>query len=224
MELIIFMSDKAIGIFGGTFNPIHHGHLRLALELYERLDLAEIRLIPSAIPPHREQPSVSSQDRFEMVQAAIADVEGLTIDDRELRRTGFSYTVETLNSLREEYPHRSLCLILGMDSFLNLPKWYQWERLITLAHFIVVRRSNAILSEQQKNTMWDFWRAHRTFQLENLKEQIAGTIWLEEIPTLEISATQIRHLIATGKNPRYLLPLAVLNLINKNQLYRSENC
>jgi nicotinate-nucleotide adenylyltransferase len=214
------MSDKPIGIFGGTFNPIHHGHLRLALELYERLLLAEVRFIPSATPPHREQPSVSSQCRFEMVQAAIAGAEGLTVDDRELRRTGFSYTVDTLTSLREEYPQRSLCLILGMDSFLNLHRWYQWEQLITLAHLLVVRRPNTVFSSEQKNTMWDFWKAHRTFQLENLTKQIAGTIWLEEIPTLDISATQIRHLIATGKNPRYLLPLAVLNIINKNQLYR----
>jgi nicotinate-nucleotide adenylyltransferase len=107
-----------------------------------------------------------------------------------------------------------------MDSFLNLQTWYQWERLITLAHLLVVRRPNSLLFSVQKNTMWDFWKAHRTFQLENLKEQIAGTIWLEEIPALDISATQIRHIIATGKNPRYLLPLAVLEIINKNQLYR----
>jgi len=119
------MNHKPIGILGGTFNPIHHGHLRLAIELYERLSLAEVRLIPSANPPHREQPTVSSQHRLEMVQAAIPNITGLTVDDRELRRDGFSYTVDTLASLREEYPDQPLCLILGMDAFIGLPRWYQ---------------------------------------------------------------------------------------------------
>lgn len=213
-------NDQPIGIFGGTFNPIHHGHLRLALELYERLDLAEVRLIPSAHPPHREQPAVSSQCRLEMVQAAVAGIEELNVDDRELRRTGFSYTVDTLKSLREDYPYRSLCLILGMDSFLNLPQWHQWEQLIKLAHLLVVRRQNVLLPEQSKKVMWDFWKSHRIFDLNNLKQQKAGHIWLEEIPALEISATQIRAIIASGKNPRYLLPLSVLEIITKNQLYR----
>jgi nicotinate-nucleotide adenylyltransferase len=114
------INNKPIGIFGGTFNPIHHGHLRLAIELYERLFLAEVRLIPSANPPHREPPAVSSQHRLEMVQAAIPEVTGLTVDDRELRREGFSYTVDTLASLRDEYPVQPLCLILGMDAFIGL--------------------------------------------------------------------------------------------------------
>jgi len=131
-------NNKPIGILGGTFNPIHHGHLRLALELYERLDLAKVLLIPSAYPPHRAQPSVSSQCRLEMVQAAIKGVKGLSVDDRELRRQRPSYTVDTLKSLREDYPYHSLCLILGMDAFLGLPSWHKWEQLITLAHFIVV--------------------------------------------------------------------------------------
>jgi nicotinate-nucleotide adenylyltransferase len=213
-------NDQPIGILGGTFNPIHHGHLRLALELYERLNLAEVRLIPSAYPPHREQPAVNSQCRLKMVQAAVEGIKTLNVDDRELRRTGFSYTVDTLKSLREDYPHRSLCLILGMDSFLNLPQWHQWEQLIKLAHLLVVRRQNVELPEQSKNMMWDFWKSHRIFDRKNLEQQKAGHIWLEEIPTLEISATQIRDIIASGKNPHYLLPLSVLEIITKNQLYR----
>ncbi len=211
-------NNQPIGIFGGTFNPIHNGHLRLALELYERLDLAEVRLIPSANPPHRKQPSVSSQHRLEMVQAAIAGVEGLSVDDRELRRLGLSYTVDTLSSLGKDYPQSPLCLILGMDAFLGLPQWYQWERLISLAHLLVVRRPNSLLSE--KHTMYEFWKAHQASSPDDFKQQIAGTIWLEEIPALNISATQIRRIIAAGKNPRYLLPEAVLAIINTNPLYR----
>jgi len=212
--------NKPIGLLGGTFNPIHHGHLRLAVELYERLDLAEVRLIPSAHPPHRKQPSVSSQLRLEMVQAAIANVKGLSVDDRELRRSGLSYTIDTLSSLREEYPQRSLCLILGRDAFLGLPQWYQWERLLTQAHILVVeRRQETGLA--QKEAIKDFWQTHQTTNREDLTKQLAGSIWLEEnMPTLDISATQIRHLIAADKNPCYLLPQAVLNIINTHHLYR----
>ena len=194
---------KPIGILGGTFNPIHHGHLRLALELYERLDFAKILLIPSAHPPHRAQPSVSSQRRLEMVQAAITNVKGLSVDDRELRRQGPSYMVDTLNSLRDDYPHNPLYLILGMDAFMGLPLWHQWEKLIKLTHLLIVRRPNCVL----EHAMSEFVKKNKTIRI-------------EDIPGLNISATQIRDLIAAGKNPRYLLPSAVLDIINTYQLYR----
>lgn len=211
-------SEKPIGILGGTFDPIHHGHLRLALELYERLDLAEVRLIPTAHPPHRETPTVDGFMRLAMIKAAIIDIEGLTVDDRELQRAGFSYTVDTLTSLREEYPQRALCLILGMDAFMGLPKWQQWEHLIELAHFLIVRRMGTLLPEAHQ--MRDFLRTHQAFDSQQLMQQPSGQIWIEEIPILAISATQIRGLIAAGKNPCYLLPLAALDIINTHQLYR----
>lgn len=209
---------KPIGLLGGTFDPIHHGHLRLALELYERLDLAEVRLIPSANPPHREAPTVSAQLRLEMVQAAIQGVPGLFADDRELRRHRPSYTVDTLTSIREEYPEQPLCLILGMDAFMALSSWYQWERLTTLAHLLVVRRFGTLFTEIHE--MQDFLNIHQLHHPDELRQQLAGGVWIEEIPTLTISATQIRDLIATGRNPRYLLPQSVLNLIHTHQLYR----
>jgi nicotinate-nucleotide adenylyltransferase len=211
-------NQQPIGLLGGTFDPIHHGHLRLAIELYERLELAEVRLIPSANPPHREPPSVSAQRRLEMVQAAIQGVAGLSVDDRELQRQQPSYMVDTLNSFREEFPHRPLCLILGLDAFMGLPSWYQWERLLTLAHLVVVRRLGTLLPEVHR--MQDFLLTHQLRQPTELMNQPAGGIWIEEIPPLTISATQIRDLIATGRNPRYLLPLSVLEIINTHQLYR----
>jgi nicotinate-nucleotide adenylyltransferase len=204
-------TKPAIGILGGTFNPIHNGHLRLALEIYERLSLAQVRLIPSAQPPHRAVPSVTSQQRLEMVQAAIAGVTGLTADDRELQRDGPSYMVDTLLSLRAEYPQNPLCLILGSDAFINLNSWYQSTQIINLAHIIVVRRPNTVLSTQHIN---------QTHNLNQLHTSKAGKIWVEELPDIAISATQIRDLIAAGKNPNYLLPLAVLDIINHNRLYR----
>lgn len=210
-------TEKAIGILGGTFDPIHHGHLRLAIELYERLDLAEVRLIPAAHPPHRSSPFANAQLRLQMLQAAIIDTPGLVVDDRELHRFGPSYMVDTLSSLREEYPYRSLCLILGMDAFISLPQWYQWQRLITLAHLLVVHRLGTQIPAF--STMQDFLSEHQTNCPDTLKKQLTGCIWIEKIPVLNISSTQIRYLIATGKNPRYLLPAAVLNIINTYQLY-----
>ncbi len=207
----MYKTKPAIGILGGTFNPIHNGHLRLALEIYERLSLAEVRLIPSAQPPHRAVPSVSSQLRLEMVQAAISGVTGLTADDRELQRDGPSYMVDTLFSLRSQYPDNPLCLILGSDAFMNLDSWYQSTQIINLAHIIIVRRPNTVLATQDIN---------QTHNLNQLHTSKAGKIWVEELPDIAISATQIRDLIAAGKNPNYLLPLAVLDIINHNRLYR----
>jgi nicotinate-nucleotide adenylyltransferase len=207
----MYKTKPAIGILGGTFNPIHNGHLRLALEIYERLSLAQVRLIPSAQPPHRAVPSVTSQQRLEMVQAAIAGVTGLTADDRELQRNGPSYMVDTLFSLRAEYPDNPLCLILGSDAFINLNSWYQSTQIINLAHIIVVRRPNTVLATQHIN---------QTQNLNQLHTNKAGKIWVEELPDIAISATQIRDLIAAGNNPNYLLPLAVLDIINHNRLYR----
>jgi nicotinate-nucleotide adenylyltransferase len=204
-------TKPAIGLLGGTFNPIHNGHLRLALEIYERLSLAQVRLIPSAQPPHRAVPSVTSQQRLEMVQAAIAGVTGLTADDRELQRDGPSYMIDTLFSLRAEYPDNPLCLILGSDAFINLNSWYQSTQIINLAHIIVVRRPNTVLATQHIN---------QTQNLNQLHTNKAGKIWVEELPDIAISATQIRDLIAAGNNPNYLLPLAVLDIINHNRLYR----
>lgn len=214
----MIVQHKPIGILGGTFDPIHNGHLRLAIELYERLDLDEIHLIPSAYPPHRESPSASAQLRLAMVQAAIVGVEGLVADDRELRRAAPSYMVDTLHSLREEYPERSLCLILGMDAFMGLPQWHQWERLIEYANLVVVQRLGKLLPIGQ--VIRDFLNTYQISELHELSTRPAGGIFIQDIPMLTISATQIRSLLMMGKNPCYLLPERVLDLIQTHQLYR----
>ncbi|OQW94469.1 MAG: hypothetical protein BWK79_05780, partial [Beggiatoa sp. IS2] len=154
---------------------------------------------------------------LEMIQAAITNVPGLTVDDRELRRGGISYTVDTLHSLREEYPQRSLCLILGMDAFISLPQWHQWELLIIYAHLLIVHRPGQFLPTIHQ--MRDFLHAHRTYDLHELQSQPAGLIFMAEIPALTISASQIRALIAADRSPRYLLPFAVLEIIRHYQIY-----
>src|SRR5580698_5666448 len=116
-----------IGLFGGTFDPIHYGHLRTAFELWQSLKLSQVRFLPSGSPPHREAPLASAELRLEMVRAAVAGQSAFVVDDREIRRTGVSYSVDTLLELRRELPDRSLCLLLGMDAFLGMPHWHRWR-------------------------------------------------------------------------------------------------
>lgn len=217
-ELHISSTTKPLGILGGTFDPIHHGHLRLAIELYERLDLEAVRLIPAAQPPLRDTPIINAQHRLEMVKTAIAGVSGLQVDDRELQRTAPSYTVDTLRSLRNDRPTQSFCLILGMDAFLKLPQWYCWEEVIALTHLIVVHRYHQALPK--KHALSDFLNTYQSDDPDQLRQHKAGTVLILEIPMLTISATQIRRLLAEGKNPRYLLPSVVLDIISKFKLYQ----
>jgi nicotinate-nucleotide adenylyltransferase len=152
-----------------------------------------------------------------MVKLAIADVPGLRVDDRELLRVGLSYTVDTLESLRAEYPETPIFLILGMDAFMTLPSWHQWQRFISLAHLLVVRRPGKVLP--MVHIMRDFLNSHQTQNIKDLLNQPAGYILTQEIPALTISATQIRGLIANGKKPHYLLPESVLHFIHTHHLY-----
>src|SRR6202522_2934291 len=132
--------SEPIGLFGGTFDPIHYGHLRTAFELWQLLKLAQVRFLPTGNPPHREAPLASSELRLEMVRAAVAGQPGFAVDDREIRRSGVSYSVDTLTDLRREHPQRSLCLLLGMDAFLGMPTWHRWRDIFELAHVVVAHR------------------------------------------------------------------------------------
>jgi nicotinate-nucleotide adenylyltransferase len=131
---------RTIGIFGGTFDPIHFGHLRTAFELLQALRLHEMRFMPAGNPPHREVTVASAPVRLAMVQAATQGQPGFVVDDREIRREGLSYSVDTMRTLRADFPDHSLCLIVGMDAFLGLPKWHQWRELLDLAHLVVAHR------------------------------------------------------------------------------------
>ncbi len=130
-----------IGIFGGTFDPIHFGHLRPAFELSQALKLAEVRFLPAGNPPHRQTTLASAEIlTWPWVKAAVASEKRFVVDDREIRRAGASYSVDTLTELRGEYPDRSLCLMLGMDAFLGLPNWHRWRDILDLAHVVVWHR------------------------------------------------------------------------------------
>ncbi len=212
---------KPLGILGGTFDPVHHGHLRLALEAQAALGLSAVRLIPARRQPLREQASASPAQRLEMLTRAIEGEQTLTIDDRELRREGPSYTVDTLASLRRELPGVPLCLLIGGDSWEELERWHQWRELIGLAHLVVVHRPGyAGVSESLCRERFGREPASSPAALAT---RPAGEVLPLALPPLAISATRIRGLIREGGNPRYLLPDSVLQYIHDHRLYTSPN-
>lgn len=213
---------QLIGLLGGTFNPIHFGHLRMAQELAEALNLAEIRFIPAANPPHKAAPTVSAQQRAEMVQLAIADNSLLKLDTRELNRQGASYTIDTLISVREELGESvSICLMMGSDAFTKLDSWHRWNELLNYCHIILVQRpssqSQAKLSEQLTALLSE----HYTENVDDLAEKTTGYMHMQQITAQDISATHIREKLASGKSAKYLVPNAVLAYIQQHQLYKA---
>ena len=174
----------SIGIFGGTFDPIHFGHLRTAFELLQALRLNEIRFMPAGSPPHRDVTVASAEVRFAMVKAAIAGQPGFVVDDREIRREGPSYSVDTMRTLRADFPDHSLSLIVGMDAFLSLPKWHQWREILQLAHVVVAHRPGwrAPISGPLGELMVD----RGTGRINDLHETQAGRIFIHPVTQLEI--------------------------------------
>lgn len=210
-----------IGIFGGTFDPIHFGHLRTAFELLQALGLDQVRLVPAGQPPHRDSPLCDAEHRLAMVRAAVADQPGLVVDDREVRRAGPSYTVLTLRELRAEAPSRPLCLIVGMDAFLGLPQWHEWRAVLDLAHLVVAHRPGWVAPDA--GTLGELLAMHGTARVADLHESVAGRIHVRPVTQLEISSTDLRSLIVAGQDPRYLLPDPVRALIHDTGCYRPSN-
>ena len=199
-----------IGVLGGTFDPIHFGHLRLAQEAAGALRLAAVRFVPSGTPPHRGAPAVSAERRLEMVRLAIEPNPAFVLDDRELRRAGPGYTVDTLAELRRELGDAAaLCLLVGADAFLDLATWSRWHELFNLAHIVVAHRPGYPV---------DTWQNHMPQPLA-VHLAPAGGIVVVPIAALDISSTRIRQCLRSGTSPRYLLPDSVLDYIERNALY-----
>lgn len=208
---------KAIGIFGGTFDPIHYGHLRLALELYEALDLANVHIIPCYRPVHRKLPVASPEDRLAMVKRAVMDEPALYADAREIHRKSPSYTIDTLLELRQEFPSIPLCLLVGIDAFLGLPSWHRWKEILTIAHIIIAHRPQYQLPTD--GVIANLLQERLQNDIAFLHTNLSGAILFRPITALEISATDIRKQIAMGRNPRYLLPDVVYDYIKQNGTY-----
>jgi nicotinate-nucleotide adenylyltransferase len=233
-----------IGVFGGTFDPIHYGHLRLAEELGEALNLSEVRIIPAGQPPHRDMPRTAAVHRLEMARLAIAGNPRFVLDEREVRQARASYTFDTLTALREELgTMQPIWLLMGADAFLGLTTWKEWRHLFELAHLAVAHRPgyalmhsdslNAELRQQLENRLLSEGgrgkgegqnretEGHSVLNPQSSALAPAGNIALFPITQLDIAATDIRNRMQNRRSVRYLIPDSVLDYIQKNHLYSS---
>jgi nicotinate-nucleotide adenylyltransferase len=211
------MSER-IGVLGGTFDPVHHGHLRSALEVLESCGLERVLLVPAGRPPHRARPVAPAELRVRMLRAAVAAEPRLAVDDRETRRDGPSYTVDTLQSLRAEVGERPLCLIVGADAFLGLVSWHRWRELFALAHLIVMRRPGWAL--EPAGELAQVLAERGGEDAGALRRRPGGLIHVQPVTALEISSSAIRALVAGGGDPRFLLPDAVRDLVMASSVYQ----
>lgn len=213
---------QTIGLLGGTFNPIHFGHLRMAQELRSALNLHEIRFIPSANPPHKTAPNVSAEHRAAMVRLAITNNPNFSLDTRELERSGASYTVDTLTSLREELGKEiSLVVLMGSDAFTKLNTWHRWDEMIGLCHIALVQRPQSAnrQSAPLAKVLDTFLQNHYTENGDDLTTTPAGYVTMQHITPLDISSTMIRACIQNQGSARYLMPDCVIDYIAQNKLY-----
>ena len=220
-----------IAILGGTFDPIHFGHLRPALEISEKLSLSELRFIPSAKPPHRWQPEASAEHRLKMVEKAIKAYPKFVLDDREYQRLKedklLSFTIDTVRSIREELGEsESIGMIVGMDAFQSFTSWRDWDKIIDIVHVIVAARPGytAYESDQDKSIdgkNMDWIEQRLVTDAEELHQSASGKVFFCDVTQLDISATFIRNQIDAGKSCRYLTPKKVIKFIKKHTLYES---
>lgn len=212
---------RLIGVLGGTFNPVHYGHLRMAQTLLDNLALEEVRFIPSATPPHKPPPAVSASMRAEMVRLAINDNPRFSLDSCELERAGASYTIDTLDHLKTQlYKNTAICLIMGADAFHGFNTWHRWQTILNKCHIILVQRQQDHSPKALAPPLATLLQTHYSEQLADLQQSAAGCILMHPIATQEISATQIRALVQQRQSAKYLLPDTVLDYIDQHQLYR----
>lgn len=238
------MSPARIGLFGGTFDPVHYGHLRPAIELAEHYALDVLYLLPSHQPAHRGPTGASSSQRIDMLQLAVADVERLEVDTREALRGGPTYTIDTLEAMREEFPNATLLFFLGMDSFAGFDGWRRWQAILGIANLVVIDRPGALMSEFSTDLMEKQKKRLGTSIIAGMEasqnagkgvridgaerspdtsQNVASPVGFIEridVTQLEISATAIRQAAAAERSLRFLLPESVRQYIERNQLYR----
>ncbi len=212
------MSRRPLAIFGGTFDPVHLGHLSVAWEASELLD-AEVRLMPASVPPHRPAPIASAEQRVAMLRAALQRQSRLSIDTRELERSGPSYTIDTLSELRAEQGSRPLVLLIGADAFAGLPSWHRWRELFEVAHIGVLSRPG--VEAAVPDVLRDEMSTRRCEDASILHDLPAGKVIELAVTPLEISATRVRELLAEGRDPRYLLPCGLFEVPTVLEPYRA---
>ena len=207
-----------VGILGGTFDPVHLGHLRVCVELRELLGLDHVRLIPNRVPPHRDAPRATETQRAAWVEQAIADEPGLVLDRRELDRGGASYTAETLAGLRSELGDTPIVCIMGQDAFDGLVTWHRWDEIPNYAHIVVVPRPGMSTGRLDKLP-----GVRITESIDDLHKTQAGCLYAAQVTPLAISSTQVRRLLVQGRSVRYLVPNVVWQgLAEHQEVYDTE--
>ncbi|MGH8250801.1 MAG: nicotinate-nucleotide adenylyltransferase [Steroidobacteraceae bacterium] len=202
---------RPFGVFGGMFDPIHYGHLRTAHELCETLDLETIAFVPAGDPPHRAAPLADAATRLAMVQASVGDDRRFVVDDRELRRAGPSWTVLTLEELRQERGGQPIALILGMDAFAGIESWHRAIELIELAHLVVAARPGAPAPD--RGLAAELLRERRCERPAEFASSRAGRVYVSQGTQLDLSSSAVRGVVAAGRDPRYLMPEAARRII-----------
>jgi len=212
-------TQAATVIFGGTFDPVHYGHLRAAAELRAILNIADFRLLPAGQPPHRDTTQATGEDRLTMLRMALKQHPDLGVDEREIHRSGPSYMVDTLTELREQFQNRPLLLALGQDAANGLDRWYRWRELFNLTHLVVMTRPES--ERRYQGELAGLMETKAVQQPKALWQQSAGLVLHTPVTQLAISSTDIRAQINDGSDPRFLLPDTVLDYIRAKGLYIS---
>jgi nicotinate-nucleotide adenylyltransferase len=217
------VSDAApLALFGGTFDPVHWGHLRVARDTATALKLPEVRLIPAQQNVLRDRPGASAADRVAMLRLAVREFATLTVDDCEIVRTTPSYTITTLESFRERFPTRPLIWLIGVDAFLRIASWHRANELFDFAHFVVLNRPGFATSHVFSPALAGVWQGRATHDASMLLSETQGRIYLHTVAPQAVSATEIRNMIRAGSSDEALLPLlpaAVLSYIRAHRLY-----
>ncbi len=206
-----------LAIFGGTFDPIHNGHLNMAHHACDELNLDTLYFMPCAQPAHKATPGVTAEDRLAMLQLAIADDTRYALDDRELKRTGPSYSVLSLRELRLEHPNEPLAFLIGMDSFNGLHTWYHWQEIVKLCHILVYRRPGEVFSPPEELT--EYVTNARVDTPEELTEATGGKLYLLSGPELSASSTEVREQLQRHRGKPDYVPEKVFGYIEMHRLY-----
>lgn len=211
-----------IGIFGGTFNPIHLGHLRTALEVLERFKMKQILFVPSSIPPHKNKHEMASAiHRLKMVNLAVTGNHNFGVSETEIHRRGKSYSIDTIKVLKKEYPENKLAFIMGLDAFLEINTWHKYKELFNECDFIVHSRAGVTKVGWQQSIPAEI---KANFKKKGTTKEFVHTsgnkLLFTEVTSLGISASYIREMVREGRSIRYLTPRRVMEYIHENNLYK----